>query len=85
MPFKHTSQVTSTDDVYDIDLSGVDFELREYDKFGRLTKVTDYKGQITGFEYDGRGQLAYKRYYDDSNDYPASPAETVGYTYDSLG
>jgi RHS repeat-associated protein len=62
-----------------------DVETSVYDEFGRIESRTDYKGQVTGYIYNNRGQLWHKKYYNSSADYPDNPAETITYTYDSLG
>lgn len=68
-------------------------EYKTYDNYGRLQVELDFKEQATGYFYDSRGRLAYKRYYaadnsigDGINDnYPADPNEQIAYTYDNLG
>jgi len=61
-------------------------EYRVYDIYGRLYYSKDFKGQITKFEYDAKGQLEYKRYYGNQARYDANdPNETVQYVYDRLG
>jgi len=68
-------------------------EYFEYDELGRMTVHIDFEEQATGYFYNARGLLEYKRYYDkDSSpgdgvneNYPLSPAEEFHYTYDVLG
>lgn len=59
--------------------------LFQYNAFGRNKLHIDFEGQVTGYFYNNIGQLQYKEFYDSDSDYPDSPAETVEYTYDSLG
>jgi YD repeat-containing protein len=90
MSFEHTGSLTSADDIYNIDLSGKDFGLREYDKYGRLIKVTDFNDHLTILEYNNRGLLEYERHYESESDYDsANPTYNakpeVYYEYGSLG
>lgn len=71
-----------------------DAEYRDYDEFGRLERHTDYARQDTGYFYNSKGQLEYKKYYEfvdvdpedgENDNYPDNPAETISYTYDKLG
>ena len=60
-------------------------EYKEYDNLGRLTKATDFKGQIIGYFYDSLGRLWYEKYYYNGSYYPTSPANVIEYEYDNLG
>jgi len=58
---------------------------QQYDVLGRITKSTDYKGQVTGFTYNDRGFLESEKYYSNESEYPDNPVEVIQYTYDNLG
>jgi len=59
---------------------------QQYDILGRITKSTDYKGQVTGFTYNDRGLPEYEKYYVDDANYDANnPENVIEYTYDNLG
>ncbi len=59
---------------------------KQYDELSRIYYAKDFKGQITGYEYDSQGRLKYKRYYEDQYAYDTNdPAEIVQYYYDNLG
>jgi len=59
---------------------------QQYDVLGRITKATDYKGQVTGFTYNDRGLLEFEEYYvDDANYAINNPENVIEYTYDNLG
>jgi len=61
-------------------------EYKEFDEFSRIYFAKDFKGQVTGYEYDSRGLLEYKKYYIDQSHYDVNdPCEIVQYTYDNLG
>jgi len=60
-------------------------ETREYNVLDQLIKVTDFKGQVTGYLYNNRGLPEYQKYYDSETDYPDEPNSVVRYTYDNLG
>ncbi|MHC4843089.1 MAG: DUF6531 domain-containing protein, partial [Planctomycetota bacterium] len=86
MPFKPVATITSVEDIYALDLSGFACEIKGYDDFGRIEMVVDFEGQVAGFEYDYRGRLEYKKYYDDETHYIADdPNTAVQYVYDNLG
>ncbi len=59
---------------------------QQYDVLGRITKSTDYKGQVTGYTYNERGLPEYEKYYvDDANYAIGNPENVIEYTYDNLG
>jgi len=61
-------------------------EYKEYDELGWIYYAKDFKGQITGYEYDLRGRLKCKKYYVNQAAYDINdPTETVQYFYDNLG
>ena len=67
-------------------------EYTAYDDFGRVMVNIDFKEQATGYFYNGRGQLRYKRYYEadgtvggGNTNYPDTWVQQVEYTYDNLG
>lgn len=60
-------------------------EMSQYDDFGRIVKTTDYKGQITGYIYDGMGRLEDERFYGSDSYYPSEPNMEYVYSYDNLG
>jgi RHS repeat-associated protein len=65
---------------------GGETEYKAYDEYGRIYVAEDFKGQVTGFEYNALGQLGYKKYYENQTKYDANdPCETVSYIYDNLG
>ena len=64
-------------------------EYKEYDQYSRITKITDFNDHVIAFDYNGRGQLEFKRYYlnqaeYDAN-YPAGADPNIHYQYDALG
>jgi len=87
-PFKLSEPNRATLDVY-YELSQQSPQpkaaTQDYDVLGRLTKSTDYKGQVTGFTYNDRGFLESEKYYSNESEYPDNPVEVIQYTYDNLG
>ena len=51
-----------------------------YDDLGRTDRHVDFKGQVTDYDYDGRGRLATKSFYADIA--ATAPIDTVTYAYD---
>jgi len=60
-------------------------ECKEYDSLGRVAKAVDFKGQVTGYEYDSRGLPAYQRFYDNNSLYPDEPELQYEFGYDKSG
>ncbi|MHC4479201.1 MAG: hypothetical protein ACYTEL_26570, partial [Planctomycetota bacterium] len=60
-------------------------ETKEYNEHGQLIKSTDFKKQVTGYEYNDRGMLAVQAFYDSNSDYPDDPNWQYEFTYDNHG
>jgi len=61
-------------------------EFKQYDNLGRLKKSTDFKAQITGYDYNARGLLEYKKFYANDTLYTYDePNQLYEYSYDNLG
>ena len=95
MPFEFTDptggEITIAD-IYDSVPTNHPEETRQYDELGRIDESTDYKGQVTLYEYYqageqfGRaGQLEYREYYDGDPDTTGVRGSSIEYTYDALG
>ncbi len=74
------------------ELANSDREYKFYDDFGRISVDIDFKEQATGYFYNSRGQLRYKRYYEadgtaggGNTNYPDTWVQQVEYTYDNPG
>ncbi|MGB7160274.1 MAG: putative Ig domain-containing protein [Tepidisphaeraceae bacterium] len=61
-------------------------ELSFYDAFGRLERMTDFKGQNHTFEYDALGRVDEEKWFGVGEDPETDPAgQTVTYRFDALG
>ena len=89
-PFEYTGTISTISEIYTAIPTGQDVETREYDDYGRIEKVTDYKNQVTVFFYDNCGLLEYQRHYASDGAYdPLNPTfnatPETNYVYDNLG
>ena len=59
-------------------------ETKVYDANGLLIKAMDLSGHVTGFEYNSRGLLEYRKFYDSNSLYPDDPNAQFKIAYDKL-
>ena len=81
-----------TNSYNDTPLANLTTNLRFSVGLGELEYTVDFEGHVTAYQYDnspqGGGRLNSQRYYNTLADYqnsPSTPADSISYTYDSLG